>query len=68
MKWAPWNVPLKRRLQTACVVIVILLPFLLLFLNVLFILMPHMWLFYGMYIAYIYFYDKNASKTGDKKK
>ncbi|KAL0479363.1 2-acylglycerol O-acyltransferase [Acrasis kona] len=59
---APLNVPLARRIQVLCVLLMVALPISLIALNFVFVFNPLLW---GLYIPYLYDYD--ASKEGSKR-
>eukprot|EP01091_Cochliopodium_minus_P017859 TRINITY_DN7100_c0_g1_i2.p1 TRINITY_DN7100_c0_g1~~TRINITY_DN7100_c0_g1_i2.p1 ORF type:complete len:358 (-),score=68.08 TRINITY_DN7100_c0_g1_i2:26-1099(-) len=65
-KFSPINIPLKRRLQTFMVLGVIVFSFSLVFINIYFILNPFFWIPYLLYIGWIAFVDRNASKNGGR--
>ncbi|KAL0485432.1 2-acylglycerol O-acyltransferase [Acrasis kona] len=64
---APLNVPLARRIQVLCVLLMVALPISLIALNFVFVFNPLLWGLYIPYLVYIFKYDYDASKEGSKR-
>lgn len=63
VKWAPRNIPFERRVQTACVIITMLMPIALAFSNILFLIFPILWIPYIIYLLWFVFLNREASKN-----
>jgi len=61
VEWSFLNVPWERRIQTTSILLVILMPWLLIYLNVVLFFLPFLWFLHIAYLVWVFVFDKKAS-------
>lgn len=64
--FAPLRIPFRRRIQTACCLVVCLLPFILISLNLIALFNPVLWPIYIAYLLWVIIADTKSSRTGSR--
>ncbi len=66
VRWAPLRIPLQRRLQTLCTLVVYIFPVLMILFNIFILLLPLLWPFYIAYVIWMSFFDYQTPMRGGR--